>query len=188
MLLATCITGAIISDGQNNNYSGRISTNGVGRKDTLRVKLDYFNSLLIRYQKWGTVEKQQSVSFNTRITYYSFSMRDKHLLNKEDKLLFLCLLSPGFYICKSIFEKDHNSLTHICQAVALLGPHFTMQSTMHIDLQGTVQDLPFWKVSRCSKLKGCILLYHVCYRIHYGKKNLPFFLIFHAGWPLFVVV
>ena len=97
------------------------------------------------------------------------------MLNKEDKLLFLCLLSPGFYICKSIFEKDHNSLTHICQAVALLGPHFTMQSTMHIDLQGTVQDLPFWKVSRCSKLKGCILLYHVCYRIHYGKKKFALF-------------
>lgn len=30
---------------------------------------------------------------------------------------------------------------------------------------------------------------HVCYRIHYGKKKyLPFFLIFHAGWPFFVVV
>ena len=97
--------------------------------------------------------------FSSRLFLHKDSFSPFIDVCQVNKLLFLCLLSPRLYICKSIFEKDHNSLTHVCQAVALLGPHFTMQSTVHIDPQGIVQDLPFWKVSGCSKLKGCILHY-----------------------------
>lgn len=123
-----------------------------------------------------------SVSSDTRITYYSFSMRGNHLLNNKGKLLLPCLLSSTLYICITIFWKtsqfSDKNLSESCLALPLVLYYITHKSSREFPFRKA-----FWTLSEQSDYVS----FHSC--MFHGPCPVNtfvclFFLPFIAAWLL----